>query len=84
MEEKDRFTKLFENCIEDNVKNITYCVNDRITICNLLNQQDKRIKDLEDLVIEYKNKLYRRLDQVDNLINENQQLKQQLHELSKE
>lgn len=54
---------------------------DKIT--KKLNQYDKRIKELEDLVIEYKNKLYRRLDQVDNLIKENQQLKQQLHDLPK-
>ena len=45
-------------------------------ICDLLNHYFKRIKELQDLVIEYKNKLYRILNQVDNLIKKNQQLKQ--------
>ena len=76
MEEKERYEYFFgTNTIKDNKTNQFYgCVVD------LLNQQDKRIKDLEDLVIEYKNKLYRRLDQVDNLIEKNKQLKQQLAE----
>lgn len=62
MEEKERYRPRFENCIEDNTTQITYCVNHRFVICDLLNQQDKRIKELEQ---------------------ENQQLKQQLHDLPK-
>ena len=74
MEQKERYewNSRFDEAIKDNQ------TGDIVNAVEVLNQQDKRIKELEDLVIEYKNKLYRRLDQVDNLIKENQQLKQQL------
>ena len=79
MEEKERFewNSRFDEAIKDNQ------TGDIVNAVEVLNKQDKRIKDLEDLVIEYKNKLYRRLDQVDNLIEKNKQLKQQLYDLPK-
>ena len=79
MEEKERYewNSRFDEAIKDNQ------TGDIVNAVEVLNQQDERINELEDLVIEYKNKLYRRLDQVDNLIKENQQLKQQLAEKEK-
>ena len=61
-------------------------------ICDLLNQQDKRIKELEEELENYK--LCRCVDcsseyekgletTIDELEKENQQLKQQLHDLPK-
>ena len=61
-------------------------------ICDLLNQQDKRIKELEEELKNYK--LCRCVDcsseyeygletSIDELEKENQQLKQQLHDLPK-
>lgn len=91
MEEKERYRPRFENCIEDNTTQITYCVNHRFVICNLLNQQDKRIKELEEvrkdfisLVSELTPFRYRNeflTEQIQELKQENQQLKQQLHDL---
>ena len=46
---------------------------------DILNQQDAKIKELEDMVIDKQNKLYSRLDKIKELQEENQQLKQQLH-----
>ena len=83
MEEKERFEYFFgTNTIKDNKTNQFYgCVVD------LLNQQDKRIKELEeelknyklcrcvDCSTEYERGLETSLDEVEN---ENQQLKQQL------
>ena len=59
-------------------------------ICKLLNQQDKRIKELEETNKELEIKLDKcgtELVNAENLVsyleNENQQLKQQLHDLPK-
>lgn len=90
MEEKERYSPRFENCIEDNTTQITYCVNHRFVICDLLNQQDKRIKELE----EENNFLEKRNEELttdrrdlclerNDIFEENQQLKQQLHDLPK-
>ena len=83
MEEKERYEYFFvTNTIEDNKTNQFYgCVVD------LLNQQDKRIKELEEELENYK--LCRCVDcsseyeygletSIDELDKENQQLKQQL------
>ena len=88
MEEKERYEYFFgTNTIKDNKTNQFYgCVVD------LLNQQDKRIKDLEEELKNYK--LCRCVDcsseyeygletSIDELEKENQQLKQQLHDLPK-
>lgn len=42
---------------------------------DLLNRQDARIKELEDMVVKKQNKLYSRLDEIMNLQEEKQQLK---------
>ena len=88
MEEKERYEYFFgTNTIKDNKTNQFYgCVVD------LLNQQDKRIKELEEELENYK--LCRCVDcsseyeygletSIDELDKENQQLKQQLHDLPK-
>ena len=88
MEEKERYEYFFgTNTIKDNKTNQFYgCVVD------LLNQQDKRIKELEEELKNYK--LCRCVDcsseyeygletSIDELEKENQQLKQQLHDLPK-
>ena len=88
MEEKERYEYFFgTNTIKDNKTNQFYgCVVD------LLNQQDKRIKELEEELENYK--LCRCVDcsseyeygletSIDELEKENQQLKQQLHDLPK-
>ena len=70
----------------------TYCDSDQmydnetgnktqpVYVADLLNQQDAKIKELEDMVIDKQNKLYSRLDKIKELQEENQQLKQQLAE----
>ena len=96
MEEKDRFRPRFENCIEDNTTQITYCVNHRFVICDLLNQQDKRIKEFESRhslsESEYQHycsfkciepEIRGCLDREKALERENQQLKHQLYDLPK-
>lgn len=57
MEEKERYRPIFENCIEDNITQITYFVNNRISICYILNQQSNRIKELEEKNTELEIKL---------------------------
>lgn len=61
------------------------------SICKILNQQDKRTKELEEENKELEIKLDKCVTELVNaesivsyLENENKQLKQQLHELSKE
>lgn len=44
-------------------------------VVRVLNQQDARIKELEDMVVKKQNKLYSRLDEIKNLQEEKQQLK---------
>ena len=88
IKEKERYEYFFgTNTIKDNKTNQFYgCVVD------LLNQQDKRIKELEEELENYK--LCRCVDcsseyekgletTIDELEKENQQLKQQLHDLPK-
>ncbi len=54
-----RFRPRFENCIEDYAKHNTIHCDDRVTLCNLLNYQDEKIKKLESQVtklkIDYRN-----------------------------
>ena len=127
MEEKERYTiESFEidepSCIFDNktqqriLSLVGYNYNEIIDLEDLLNQQDKRIKELENLISlgnqkisdfylekvneldkeynEHLEELIKQYDELnkkyceqqDELINvkeENQQLKQQLHDLSK-
>ena len=74
----------------------TYCDSDQmydnetgnktqpVYVADLLNQQDAKIKELEDMVIDKQNKLYSRLDKIKELQEENQQLKQQLADALKD
>ena len=62
MEEKERFELFGEHCIKDNNPDARCQLLNAYVACVILNEQDKRIKELE---------------------NENQQLKQQLHDLPK-
>ena len=81
MEEKERYIiDRFDGDIFDTKKEY-YPSNQ--TICEIINQQDKRIKELEEelRIIQYYKTETNKLDY--ELRKENQQLKQQLHELSK-
>ena len=62
MEEKERFELFGEHCIKDNNPDARPQLLGAYVACVILNEQDKRIKELEE---------------------ENQQLKQQLHDLPK-
>lgn len=86
MEEKDRYewgysSKTMEDCMFDNLTKIKiYCEN----IPNLLNQQDKRIKELEQQTYpaykrEHQRRAYLENIEVPKLEQENQQLKQSLN-----
>ena len=85
MEEKERFTfDTSSMCFYDKRTNISINYNNYELLCNILNQQDKEIKKLE----EYNNKYpyhYSEKYMKNNrkLETENQQLKQQLHDLPK-
>ena len=90
MEEKERYEYFFgTNTIKDNI-NKEFLSYKRVI--DTLNQQDKRIKELEEELKNYK--LCRCVDcsseyeygletSIDELEKENQQLKQQLHDLPK-
>ncbi len=90
MEEKERYIiDRFDEDIFDTKKEY-YPSNQ--TICEIINKQDKRIKELEEELENYK--LCRCVDcaseyekgletSIDELEKENQQLKQQLHDLPK-
>ena len=62
MKEKERFELFGEHCIKDNNPDARCQLLNAYVACVILNEQDKRIKELEQ---------------------ENQQLKQQLHDLPK-
>lgn len=78
MEEKERY-ELIGYCSYRDTE--TGVIGDNFV--ELLNQQDAKIKELEYMVIDKQNKLYSRLDKIKELQEENQQLKQQLHDLPK-
>lgn len=50
MEEKERFELFGEHCIKDNDKNARCQLLDTYKACVILNEQDKRIKELELLL----------------------------------
>ena len=88
MEEKERYEwdKIEEECYEW-IRD-TETVNQSLyyylkTVAHLLNQQDKRIKELELLLKADKKIETNSLNGFEKLRKENQQLKQQLHELPK-
>lgn len=69
MEEKERYEVFGKHCIKDNNPDARPQLLDAYVACVILNEQDKRIKELEQ----------------ENLFlkEQNQQLKQQLHDLPK-
>ena len=88
MEEKERYKIYKDNrgnaYICDTIKNIDYKIYQEFV--DLLNQQDKRIKELEEMQKAYKEISYNETLQtfeLNNIKSENQQLKQQLHDLPK-
>lgn len=84
MEEKERYKVYKDNrehsYICDTSKNVDYKIYQEFV--DLLNQQDARIKELENMVIDKQNKLYSRLDEIKKLQEENQQLKQAQKQLA--
>lgn len=83
-EESDIKTMNFTN-IYDNEKGTLNFLSTK-AVCDLLNQQDKRIKELENMNSILSQGIYwgngeHFCDVVSKLKNENQQLKQQLHDL---
>lgn len=90
MEEKERFEVFGRHCIKDNDPDARRQLLDAYVACVILNEQDKRIKELEEennflekrneeLIIDRRDICLERND----IFEENQQLKQQLHDLPK-
>lgn len=84
MEEKERYELFGEHCIKDNNPDARCQLLDAYIACVILNEQDKEIKKLE----EYNNKYpYHYSEEYmknnSKLEEENNQLKQQLHDLPK-
>lgn len=74
MEEKERYELFGEHCIKDNSPDARPQLLDTYKACVILNQQHKRIKELEDMVVDKQNKLYSRLDEIKKLQEENKEL----------
>lgn len=83
MEEKERFELFGEHCIKDNNPDARCQLLDAYVACVILNEQDKRIKELELLLKADKKIETNSLNGFEKLRKENQQLKQKLHELPK-
>ena len=90
MEEKERYMITYEDdglAYLFDKKNLKYIISDGsindeegVSLCNLLNQQDKRIKELEQENLSLQEQSIR---DNQNWIEETTQLKQQLHDLPK-
>lgn len=85
MEEKERYEMNGKDCLVDNEQNTTICDFCELTlfpeiIINLLNEQDKRIKELELLLKADKKIETNSLNGFEKLRKENQQLKKKLEE----
>ena len=78
MEEKERFELFSEHCIKDNDINARCQLLDAYKACVVLNEQDKRIKELEEENLSLQEQSIR---DNQNWIEETTQLKQQLHDL---
>ena len=83
MEEKERYEMNGKDCLVDNEQNTTICDFCELTlfpeiIINLLNEQSKRIKELELLLKADKKIETNSLNGFEKLRKENQQLKEQL------
>ena len=90
MEEKERYELFGEHCIKDNNPDARCQLLNTYQVYVILNEQDKRIKELEEenkflekrnekLTIDRRDFCLERND----IFEENQQLKQQLHDLPK-
>ena len=86
MEEKERYELFGEHCIKDNNPDARCQLLDTYKSCVILNQQDKRIKELENKldILRQKDIIFRQncrqgyvkdLEEMNNLREENQQLK---------
>ena len=75
MEEKERFELFSEHCIKDNDINARCQLLDAYKACVVLNEQDKRIKELEEENLSLQEQSIR---DNQNWIEETTQLKQQL------
>lgn len=73
MEEKERYELFGEHCVKDNDINTPCQLLDAYKACVILNEQDKRIKELENDIANYKYVLSRNSE----VYKEIQQLKQE-------
>lgn len=78
MEEKERFELFGKHCIKDNNPNARPQLLDAYVSCVMLNDQDKKIKELEQENLSLQEQSIR---DNQNWIEETTQLKQQLHDL---
>lgn len=98
MEEKERFELFGEHCIKDNNPDARCQLLDTYKVCVILNEQDKRIKEMEETNKVLSNELTKNsilkqgyieaccgipIFEIPKIKEENQQLKQQLHDLPK-
>lgn len=72
---KERYELFGKYKIKENGENVNCRLFDTYETCIILNQQDARIKELEDMVVKKQNRLYSRFADIKNLHEENQQLK---------
>ena len=82
MEEKERFELFGEHCIKDNSPDARPQLLDTYKACVILNEQDKRIKELELLLKADKKIKTNSLNGFEKLRQENQQLKQSQNQLA--
>lgn len=80
MEEKERFELFGKHCIKDNNPDARPQLLDAYVSCVMLNDQDKKIKELEQENLSLQEQSIR---DNQNWIEETTQLKQQLHDLPK-
>ena len=93
MEEKERYKWSQDVIVEcpyedydyivDTKNNIIFSDDNYFKLVDLLNQQDKRIKELEGKILIQLNNNADNVNFMENQRRENQQLKQQLHDLPK-
>lgn len=82
MEEKERYELFGEHCIKDNDVNARRQLLDAYVACVILNEQDKRIKELELLLKADKKIETNSLNGFEKLRKEIQQLKQSQKQLA--
>ena len=81
MEEKERFELFGKHCIKDNSPDARCQLLDAYKVCVILNDQDKRIKELEDK--DWYEQCVKQLEEQNTrLLQENQQLKQSQNQIA--